>query len=58
MARSNQNLEQTMQAHTLGKRPIEITEIDEIEKASKKVQISGGDHNLVAEAAVQPRQSQ
>ena len=54
----NQNLEQTMHAQTLGKRPIEIREVEETEKASKKVQISNGDHTLLAKAAMQPCQSQ
>ena len=41
-----------MHAQTLGKRPIEVIEVDETEKASKKVHISNGDHTLLAEAAV------
>nr|POF19503.1 hypothetical protein CFP56_30446 [Quercus suber] len=53
-----QNAEQAMHAPTLGKRTIEDKGIDEIEQACKRMQTLDGDHYILADAVVQPRQSQ
>ena len=47
-----------MHAPILGKRPIILEGDDETNQASKKLQISNEEHNLLAEAAEQSRQHQ
>ena len=73
LARLNQNMEPAMHTPILGKHSIEIKGSEDTDQASKRVQLSDGEHNILAglhmqlsdgehnilaEAAVQPRQSQ
>nr|POE79224.1 putative wrky transcription factor 43 [Quercus suber] len=58
LARLRQSEEQNIHAPTLGKRPSVLDGDDEATQSRKKLQISSGDHSLLAEAAEQPCQSQ
>ena len=58
LARLKQIEEQSMHAPTLGKRPSIMDGDDEATQSRKKLQISHGDHTLLAEVAEQPCQSQ
>ena len=53
-----QNSEEYMLAPTLGKHALVVEGEDETEQAFKKMQISNGDCNLLAETAKQSRQYQ
>ena len=58
LARLKQTSEEHMHAPILRKRPIILEGDDETNQASKKLQISNEEHNLLAEAAEQSRQHQ
>ena len=58
LARLKQNSEEYMHAPTLGKHALVVEGEDETEQACKKMQISNGDCNLLAETAKQSRQYQ
>jgi len=58
LARLNQNVEPAMHAPILGKRTSEVKGTEDTEQASKRVQFSEGDHHILAETAMQSRQSQ
>ena len=52
LARLNQIMEPAMHAPILGKRSIEIKGSEYTDLASKRVQLSNGEHNILAEAAI------
>ena len=57
-ARLNQNMHPAMHIPILGKRSIEIKDNEDTDQASKRVQVSDGEHIILAEAAMQSCQSQ
>ena len=54
----NQNIPPTMHVPILGKRSIESKDNEDKDQASKRVQVSDGEHIILVEAAMQSRQSQ
>ena len=58
LARLNQNMHLAMHVPILGKRNIESKDNEDTDQASKRVQVSDGEHVILAAAAVQSRQSQ
>ena len=58
LARLNQNMHPAMHVPILGKRNIECKDNEDIDEASKRVQVSDGEHLILAAAAVQSRQPQ
>ena len=58
LARLNQNIPPTMHVPILGKRSIESKDNEDKDQASKRVQVSDGEHIILVEAAMQSRQSQ
>ena len=58
LARLNQNMPPAMHVPILGKRSIESKDNEDTDQASKRVQVSDGEHIILAEAAMQSHQSQ
>ena len=54
----NQNMHPAMHIPILGKRSIEIKGNEDTDQVSKRVQVLDGEHIILAEAAMQSRQSQ
>ena len=57
LARLNQNMHPAMHVPILGKRSIESKDNEDTDQASKRVQVSDGEHIILAEAAMQSCQS-
>ena len=58
LARLNQSVHPAMQVPILGKRNIECKDNEDTDQAAKRVQVSDGEHLILAATAVQSRQSQ